>query len=202
MREATTRYVILGALEMEGPLSGYEIRTWISQSVGYFWTESFGQLYPELKRLAAEQLISPVVEKQVHARARQRYEITAAGRQLLGSWVGQPARRQPVRAEFLLKLLFSRQSGLEVTRRHLEVIAEAEQGKSEAFAGAREAMLGAGSDSPDLVYALVVLRYGQHISAMRRAWVEESLQLLAAHEAGGPAAVRTVFRELVEEEPQ
>jgi DNA-binding PadR family transcriptional regulator len=202
MREATTRYVILGALEMEGPLSGYEIRTWISQSVGYFWTESFGQLYPELKRLAAEKLISPLPEKQAHARARQRYEISPSGRRLLAAWVEQPARPQPVRAEFLLKLLFSRQSGLVVTRRHLEAIAEAERGKGAAFAGARAALLDEGPDSPDLVYALVVLRYGQHISAMRRAWVEESLQLLAAHEAGGPAAVLNAFHELVEEEPR
>jgi PadR family transcriptional regulator, regulatory protein AphA len=193
MREATTRYVILGALEADGPLSGYDIRGWIAQSVGYFWTESFGQLYPELKRLAGEGLIAPVREARRNPRDRQRYRITADGRRVLQAWVEQPARKEPVRAEFLLKLLFSRRPGPAAARRHLEDIRSAQAARARAFAGARAAMDQA-AESPDLVYALMVLRYGQRISAMRLAWVEESVRLLEALESGGNEAVLAALR--------
>jgi DNA-binding PadR family transcriptional regulator len=193
MREATTRYVILGALDSDGPLSGYDIRAWIASGVGYFWTESFGQLYPELKRLAGEGLIAPVREARKNPRDRQRYRITPDGRRALSAWVELPARKEPVRAEFLLKLLFSRRPGPAAARRHLEAIRSAQAARAQAFQGAR-ALMAADAESPDLVYALLCLRYGQRVSAMRLAWVEESLRLLEAHAAGGNAAVLAALR--------
>jgi hypothetical protein len=39
--------------------SGYEIHKAIEDNFGSFWGESYGQIYPTLKRLAAEGLISP-----------------------------------------------------------------------------------------------------------------------------------------------
>jgi DNA-binding PadR family transcriptional regulator len=46
-----TAYVVLGMLRHE-PRSGYEIKTVVDKSTRFFWAASYGQIYPELKRLA------------------------------------------------------------------------------------------------------------------------------------------------------
>lgn len=42
---------ILGLLEDEQPLHGYELRKRLSDTLGYFWGVSYGSLYPALRRL-------------------------------------------------------------------------------------------------------------------------------------------------------
>jgi len=54
MERSQTAYVILGILAIHDNQSGYEIRKTIQQSVGFFWGESYGQIYPTLKRLPDE----------------------------------------------------------------------------------------------------------------------------------------------------
>ncbi len=53
MKEGKTRFVILGLLA-EGPMSGYTIKKLVEARFRFFWSESYGQLYPELKALVAE----------------------------------------------------------------------------------------------------------------------------------------------------
>ena len=48
--------VILGLLAI-GPRSGYEIKATVDRSTRYFWAASYGQIYPELRRLEREGLI-------------------------------------------------------------------------------------------------------------------------------------------------
>ena len=45
-----TSYVILGMLR-KGAKSGYEIKAKADISTRFFWAISYGQIYPELKRL-------------------------------------------------------------------------------------------------------------------------------------------------------
>ena len=48
--------VILGLLSL-GPRSGYEIKTTVDRSTRFFWAASYGQIYPELRRLERDGLI-------------------------------------------------------------------------------------------------------------------------------------------------
>ena len=52
-----TDYVILGLLG-ERPMSGYEIKKVVDIRFRFFWNESFGQIFPSLKRLLEEGLIA------------------------------------------------------------------------------------------------------------------------------------------------
>ena len=45
-----TAYVILGMLRNEAR-SGYEIKRMVDRSTRFFWAASYGQIYPELRRL-------------------------------------------------------------------------------------------------------------------------------------------------------
>ena len=51
-----TAYVILGLVRNE-PRSGYEIKAVVDKTTRFFWAASYGQIYPELKRLAEAGLI-------------------------------------------------------------------------------------------------------------------------------------------------
>jgi DNA-binding PadR family transcriptional regulator len=106
MKLKQTAHVILGILAIHDDQSGYEIRKTIQQSVGFFWGESYGQIYPTLKRLAAGGLIVPSKSTSQTRPKRQEYCITGAGRSALQEWLAVPYRDNPPRDEFLLKLFF------------------------------------------------------------------------------------------------
>jgi PadR family transcriptional regulator, regulatory protein AphA len=73
-----SKYAILGLLSWD-PMSGYDIKTAVEQSISNFWNESCGQIYPMLKRLAAEGLAATSVEKQVGKPDRYVYALTEKG---------------------------------------------------------------------------------------------------------------------------
>jgi DNA-binding PadR family transcriptional regulator len=100
-----TAYVILGFVRGE-PRSGYEIKALVDNSTRFFWAASYGQIYPELKRLSEAGLIAG---KDVPTGGRRRavYEITADGEEELRAWLRQPPHTFEMRDEGLLKLFFA-----------------------------------------------------------------------------------------------
>jgi DNA-binding PadR family transcriptional regulator len=100
-----TAYVILGLVRKE-PRSGYEIKAIVDNSTRFFWAASYGQIYPELKRLDAAGLIVGS-DAPTGGRRRTVYEITADGEEELRSWLRQPPQTFEMRDEGLLKLFFA-----------------------------------------------------------------------------------------------
>jgi DNA-binding PadR family transcriptional regulator len=100
-----TAYVILGLIRKE-PRSGYEIKAVVDKSTRFFWTASYGQIYPELKRLAEAGLVVGV-DSPTGGRRRTVYEITADGEKELKAWLRQPPVTFEMREEGLLKLFFA-----------------------------------------------------------------------------------------------
>jgi PadR family transcriptional regulator AphA len=106
MRAGGVAYVILGALRA-GPQSGYEIKRLVDKATRFFWAASYGQIYPELRRLTAEGLIEQVGDGDGGGRRRIRYDLTPAGRRALSEWLRGPAGSYELRDEWLLKLFFA-----------------------------------------------------------------------------------------------
>lgn len=102
---SATAYVILGMVSREAR-SGYEIKAAVDGSTRFFWAASYGQIYPELKRLSEAGLIEGVDASQGD-RKRTRYGITADGRAELKDWLRKPPETAEMREEGLLKLFFS-----------------------------------------------------------------------------------------------
>ncbi len=100
-----TAYVILGMVSRE-PRSGYEIKALVDNSTRFFWAASYGQIYPELKRLAEAGLVEGV-DAPRGERKRTVYAITADGEQALKDWLRQPPTTYEMREEGLLKLFFA-----------------------------------------------------------------------------------------------
>ena len=123
-RESRTRWVILGMLSAE-PMTGYGLRKAIAGSVGHFWQESFGQLYPALRRLAAEGLVEGRATRGGPGRGGATYHVTPAGRAALAGWLAVPPALAPQRNEVLLKVFFAGAVPPAVTCRNLDQVAAA-----------------------------------------------------------------------------
>ena len=102
---SATAYVILGMIR-SAPKSGYEIQAVVDETTRFFWAASYGQIYPELKRLSEAGLVQGV-DSPTGGRRRTVYEITADGEEELRDWLRQPPATYEMREEGLLKLFFA-----------------------------------------------------------------------------------------------
>jgi PadR family transcriptional regulator AphA len=105
MELSPTAYVILGMLAWQ-PMSGYDVKAIVDKSTRLFWAASYGQIYPELRRLSEAGLIEGVAEPKSRRR-RTLYTLTAAGRGALEEWLAEEPRTFETRDEGLLKLFFA-----------------------------------------------------------------------------------------------
>ena len=106
MAYSPTAYVVLGMLRL-GKRNGYEIKQLVEQSTRFFWNASYGQIYPELKKLEKAGLVTGASDPQ-GGRRRRAYELTADGRHALDAWLRSPdTPAVETRDSALLKLFFA-----------------------------------------------------------------------------------------------
>ncbi len=105
MQLSATGKAILGTLSF-GPKSGYEIKGLVDRSTRFFWAASYGQIYPELKQLAAAGLIEGTDSPQGE-RKRTVYRLTPVGERALRDWLATPPEIYEMRHEGMLKLFFA-----------------------------------------------------------------------------------------------
>jgi DNA-binding PadR family transcriptional regulator len=161
-------------------MSGYDIKKLVEASIGNFWTESYGQIYPSLRRLEAEGLARRTVEEGNGHPDRHVYALTPDGRRELQRWLIEPARADPGRIEILLKLFFARLVGVEEARallaRHQAQLAE----QLAAYEALEAALQETYAGQPDLPYWLITVRYGIFVKRALMGWSDQSLSALAA----------------------
>jgi DNA-binding PadR family transcriptional regulator len=106
MELGTTSYVILGMLR-KGARSGYEIKAKADISTRFFWAISYGQIYPELKRLEQAGLIEGEADPD-SSRQRRSYAITPTGEQALHEWLTREGELHfELRHEGVLRFFFA-----------------------------------------------------------------------------------------------
>ena len=121
MELGPTAYVILGMLAL-APQSGYDIKQLADISTRHFWATSYGQIYPELRRLSTKGLIK-AEDASKGTRQRTIYHLTPMGREVLHAWVADPViKNLEIRDEMLLKLFFADVMSPKETARHLEAM--------------------------------------------------------------------------------
>jgi DNA-binding PadR family transcriptional regulator len=105
MEPSAATWAVLGLIALE-PSSGYDVKRIIDRSIRHFWAASYGQIYPELKRLSDGGLVTGV-DSPRGERRRTVYTITDAGMERLKEWLRRPPEVSELRDEGLLKLFFS-----------------------------------------------------------------------------------------------
>ncbi|HYR51435.1 MAG TPA: PadR family transcriptional regulator [Candidatus Dormibacteraeota bacterium] len=176
-RTRSTPYAVLGMLSL-APMSGYDIRKESESSIGYFWSESFGQIYPALKELKSQGLIRRRAGRAAGGRDRHVYEITEKGREALARWREEPPRPAGVRNELLLKLFFGRRDAatgeLEwIEQLHVEQIAALRE-----FRRIRQEIMKEQRDHPSLPFWLMTVSFGEHRARSLIRWCRETRKSL------------------------
>jgi PadR family transcriptional regulator, regulatory protein AphA len=101
-----TAYVILGMIRL-GKTNGYEIKQLVDVSTRRFWAASYGQIYPELKRLEEAGLIEGE-DAPAGGRQRRSYRLTKAGKEALHEWLASDDELSfEVRDAGLLRFFFA-----------------------------------------------------------------------------------------------
>jgi DNA-binding PadR family transcriptional regulator len=184
----STSYVILGLLSIQPDLSGYDMRKGIQGSIGYFWGESYGQIYPALKRLVGEGMIAPTKAGARGHKARQTYRLTAAGRAALRQWLALPFHNEPPRNEFMLKLFFAREAAPGVAAAQVMDLNERNRRALELIENIRAGVSAEQRSNPHFNYWMLVLGLGETLTRAALEWGRKTLASLEDHEAPNPVA--------------
>jgi PadR family transcriptional regulator, regulatory protein AphA len=184
-RNNTTQYAILGLLAVR-PMSGYDLSKSLRESLNHFWAESNGQIYPSLKRLAAEGLIIPVVTHHTGRRTPQKYALAPAGRKKLKEWLGEPPKPQPPRNELLLKLFLGRSAPRGAVERHIASFKRQYEEILSTFMGIAACIRKEQARSPDLKYWMLCLEHGIRLRQAQIDWCSSALRVLATAPQANP----------------
>jgi DNA-binding PadR family transcriptional regulator len=175
MKKTAVTPVVLGLLAL-GPRSGYDIKTVVDRSTRFFWAASYGQIYPELRKLEDEGLIEGE-DAPNGGRSRRVYRLTDAGREALEGWLLGPETTIEYRDESLLRLFFADALPREQALALLEARKRGHEHYLEVL-GAIDAIPGKDPDFVDLV-----LHWGIDFNQWGADWCEKQLKRLRAKKA-------------------
>ena len=181
-RENTTIYVILGFLSHES-MTGYDMKKRIDSSISYFWDVGYGQIYPTLKAMAEDGLVTSAVEANDRGPERILYSITDSGRSRLSEWLEAGGDKEYVRYEILLKLFFG---GVLPAAKNVRKIREFEntsRAKLEIMERYSENLMEVMKDNKDHMYYYLTVLFGKYAYQASVDWAEEAAHLLEAGEA-------------------
>ncbi len=176
-RKSRSKYAILGILS-QGDRSGYDIKKEITGSIDHFWHESFGQIYPTLKQLHEDGLVTKTTEPQDSRPDRHVYAITETGLEVLQEWLRRPVDLLPNRNELLLKLFFGRNLTPDENIAHLKNHRQRMVSSRRLYQQMAESLRAKLPDHPDLPYYLITLNHGIHVTQAIADWCDETIEQL------------------------
>lgn len=163
-----TRYAILGVL-LDGPATGYEIKSLMGRSTVYFWRESDSTIYPVLKVLAKEgKVVSEIAY--VGKKKKEVFSITEKGREEFNAWLRGATGEETPRNEFLLKLFFVT-NRMEMVRLFQERLEKVKKIHTE-YKHIEERLEGI-ADSPRKAIRIKALRYGLSLLESEIKWLNK-----------------------------
>ena len=120
------------AMVRDGINTGYAIKQMLERVASFFWSVSYGQIYPELKRLEAAGLLAGR-EVKSSGRLRREYSLTSAGEKRLRGWLAKPAEPSIwMRNEGILRLMLVDWEDRELARKNLRELRQTSADRLEA----------------------------------------------------------------------
>jgi len=180
MKSAKTKYVILGLLS-ESALSGYEIKRIIDIRFHFFWNESYGQIYPELKSLTKSGLIQSMpCEGAVQGKVK--HALTESGRSVLMEWLAEPVEKESVRFELLLKMYFSKELEAGIMIRHLTDFSDSHRRQLDILEQFQRELAKIGDPAGNHKDILQVISFGEKVYRAYLDWSAEAVAYLRGRE--------------------
>lgn len=113
------RHALLAVLTA-APMTGYELAKYFDGTVAFVWNAPHSQIYPELRRMAAEGLLDVEVVARGQRASKRRYSISRQGLEELRRWANEILPLQPTRDANRLKAAFMEWANPGEARRQLE----------------------------------------------------------------------------------
>jgi DNA-binding PadR family transcriptional regulator len=178
-RSNRTEYAILGLLARE-PMSGYDIRNVAEEQLGHFWHESFGHIYPVLKRLHERGWVDKRIEEGRGGPPRHEYSITDEGASALRDWFGEPIEPMPPRNELLLRVFLGRFADRDDLVARIREYRGVRASALARFEAIQDQIDRESTDHPDHTFWMLTLSAGVHAARSAVAWCDEALAELEA----------------------
>jgi len=160
-------------------MTGYAVREAIRDQLGHFWSESFGQIYPALSKLAADGFIERTPSERANSSL---FSLTASGERRLTDLLRSPVEASPPRSGLMLRLFFGRATGVPAAVDLISDARDAAAAQLELFAGLRTlgaAEVARGLDADHWPWWLITISAGEHTARATIVWADESLAALA-----------------------
>lgn len=171
-------YVFLSFL-LYGPMSAYDVKKAMAGSVAHFWSTAHSQVYQQASRLLRDGYLKE--KEQPEGRRRKVLSLTPRGRREVVRWLREPASREQLFSEMLVKTFFAPQAGdLEATRRMLEHELEEALVQLEDYEGLMSQI----RDVEALRYPAMTLDMGIRVSRAWIEWLREALEVVEKDIAG------------------
>lgn len=113
------RHAILGLLAVR-PMSGYDLKKVIDETVGHFWTADQSQIYRTLAGLVDDGFASRRTVVQDERPNQHVHTVTDLGVNALDEWLASPFQPPSIREPFLARLFFADRMTAEEVRSLLE----------------------------------------------------------------------------------
>ena len=175
-KQNNSAYTVLGMLSIT-PMSGYDIKKTISESIAHFWSESSGQIYPALAALKKDQLIKTLPNKD-QGRNKIIYSITKKGKQVLKAWLKEEPTTFLVRNELLLKIFFGRNLTVKQNKAHLQTYQQGLQEKLQLIQMLTKNIKASTQEPPELPFWLMILDYGKTRIMAELTWCKNTMKTL------------------------
>jgi DNA-binding PadR family transcriptional regulator len=174
-----TKYAILGVLNLMSG-SGYDIKKFCDSSIGFFWNENYGHIYPVLQKMEAEELVTKRVEQTEGKPSKNIYSITQKGSEELEKWLKLPIEQESVRSELLLKIFLSRDIPVKDIIKNIQQIKEDCEKEIHQYSKIENLLKSHNeqNDRKKLVLWTITLNNGEQGAEAKIKWCDETLELL------------------------
>lgn len=169
--------VILGLLAHES-LSGYEIKKRMDTTLKYFWTASYGSIYPTLGSLVTQGLATKK-DGSINQRNKLIYTITQEGRLYLADWLRRDVKRDELHYETLLKLFFGGSIGKQQTLYHIQAFQNKITNELPYLYQSEKILEQIKNEEDAHLYYLLCVKFGIQTYEAYLSWCKEATHILA-----------------------
>jgi PadR family transcriptional regulator AphA len=168
-----SRYFILGLLARQ-PMSGYDIKRFFKSLTWLIGSPSFGSIYPALRALLQDDLVTVAVVSRQDKPPRKIYSITETGREALREWIDQPVAPGASLKVFVLRLILADNFS------HAGLVSHLHRRRSQVAAHRTDlertiALLGDGAE----LGRHLALDYSLAVAKAELAWLDDTLDRLS-----------------------
>ena len=173
----STPYAILGLLRF-GPMSGYDIHKELAEETAFFWSESYGQIYPALRSLSARRW-AKARRSIAKGRERRVYSITSRGQRAFDEWLSVAPRATPPRNELLLKIFLADREFLDPPETWVRDLLAEETERLRILRRLQDRIPRGNHRHPNVRFWAITLGYVERQSEGAVAWCQKTLAALA-----------------------